>query len=197
MARPSVATERRSQIVKAVIEILSRDGWDGLTLRRISEVSTLSNGAVSHFAGRKEEMIAEAVRRHYEAYSQRAQEVMAEGTPFERLENWVRDIVAPGEENEFEWACWIALWGRAPFEELISSELKLVYRTHAQRLAAVIREGVAAGEFSLSRPVETVADEAVALVDGFALRRLVDPDVFPPERVRELILRFLVEELNE
>lgn len=197
MARPTVAPERRAQIVRAVIEILAEEGWDGLTLRRISEVTGLSNGAVSHFAGRKEELVAEAIRRHYAGYVRRAEEVTAEGTPRERLENWVNDIVAPGAENQREWASWVALWGRAPFEKAIESELKIVYRVHSGSLAAVIEDGVADGDFHPSRPAAEIADDCVAMIDGYALRRTVDPKAFPPKRVRDLTLRFLNGELQE
>lgn len=197
MARPTVAPERRAQIVRAVIEILCEEGWDGLTLRRISEVSGLSNGAVSHFAGRKEEMIAEAVRRHYAGYRRRAEEVTEGGTPQEQIENWVNVIVAPGPENQREWACWAALWGRAPFDEAIESELKIVYRLHSRSLALVIEDGVASGDFHPSRPAAEIADDCVAMIDGLALRRTVDPKAFPPSRVRNQTLRFLNQELQK
>lgn len=197
MARPTVAPERRAQIVRAVIEILAEEGWDGLTLRRISQVSGLSNGAVTHFAGRKEEMIAEAVRRHYAGYRRRAEQATAGGTPHEQIENWVNEIIAPGAENYREWACWAALWGRAPFEEAIESELKIVYRLHVRSLGVMIEDGVARGDFHPSRPAAEIADDTVAMIDGYALRRLVDPKAFPPKRVREQTLRFLKQELQQ
>lgn len=190
MPRPTVAPVRRTQIVDAVVEILSTEGWDGLTLRRISEVSGLSNGAMSHFAGRKGEMVAEATRRHFKQYIERTEAVMEGGAPYERLEKWIHDIVAPGEENEREWACWLALWGRAPFDPLIQEELAQVYGTHSSRLAEIIREGIAGGQFAPCDP-EHVADETVALIDGLAMRRIVDPESVPPERVRSIAQRHL------
>lgn len=188
MPRKSLAPIRREQVVDAVLEILATEGWDGVTLRRISEVSGLSNGAMSHFVGTKDQMVAEATRVHFERYLRRAETVTAEGTVSERLTNWIFDIVARTEGNRKEWACWLALWGQAPFDPVIRKELERVYRAHAQRLAAIIEEGRDSGEIAAEVDPKAAADQLIALIDGLALRRMMATGGYGADAIRKAVL---------
>lgn len=186
---------RRSQVIDAVIEILSKEGWEGLTVRRISEVARMSNGAMVHFVGNKDEMIGAATRRHYERYLERTETALSDGSPYERLRTLVTDIIASGTANYDEWACWLALWGRAPFDPTMRTELRRVYSRHSARLADIVREGVAAGQFRSTTDPRIMADQVVALIDGLAMRRVMDPKAHSPQRVQRMVMDYIDQQL--
>jgi AcrR family transcriptional regulator len=65
MARPSVAQERRRQIVDATIQTIATHGITGASLERIAAGAGMSRGHVRHFAGNREELLREAARAFY------------------------------------------------------------------------------------------------------------------------------------
>lgn len=64
MARNSVATERREQIIDATLRTIIEHGVAGASLDRIAEAAGMSRGHVRHFAGNRDTLLlltAEAV----------------------------------------------------------------------------------------------------------------------------------------
>jgi AcrR family transcriptional regulator len=184
--RQGVAPIRRAQVVEAVLHLLATEGWESVTLRRVTELSGVSAGAITHFLGKKESMVAAAVHQGYRNYEARMSRVLeTDATPEEKLTAWVSDIISPSTERE--WAFWVGLWGRAPFDETIRDELREVYRAHSSKLAELIRQGVEEGHFRGELDPEHVADQVVASVDGLAMRALIDPERFTFRYARKVV----------
>jgi AcrR family transcriptional regulator len=65
MARPSVAEERRREIIEATIRTIATRGITGTTLDRIAEEAGMSRGHVRHFVGNRDQLLVETARRFY------------------------------------------------------------------------------------------------------------------------------------
>ncbi|RGE20019.1 TetR/AcrR family transcriptional regulator [Leucobacter sp. wl10] len=65
MARPSVAGERREQIIEATLQTISERGISGTTLDRIADAAGMSRGHVRHFAGNRDRLLLDAARAFY------------------------------------------------------------------------------------------------------------------------------------
>ncbi|HWS51870.1 MAG TPA: TetR/AcrR family transcriptional regulator [Microbacterium sp.] len=63
MARPSVAAERRDQIIDATLQTVAQHGVAGTSLDRIAEAVGMSRGHVRHFVGNRDQLLAETARR--------------------------------------------------------------------------------------------------------------------------------------
>ncbi|PVE98613.1 TetR/AcrR family transcriptional regulator [Microbacterium sp. TPD7012] len=63
MARPTVATERREQIIDATLQTVAQHGIAGTSLDRIAEAVGMSRGHVRHFVGNRDQLLAETARR--------------------------------------------------------------------------------------------------------------------------------------
>ncbi|KRB35202.1 TetR/AcrR family transcriptional regulator [Microbacterium sp. Root180] len=57
MARPSVAVERREQIVDATMTTIAEYGIRGATLDRIADTAGMSRGHVRHFVGNRDRLL--------------------------------------------------------------------------------------------------------------------------------------------
>lgn len=57
MARPSVATERREQILDATMATIAEHGVHGTTLDRIATATGMSRGHVRHFVGNRDKLL--------------------------------------------------------------------------------------------------------------------------------------------
>jgi AcrR family transcriptional regulator len=57
MARPSVAAERREQILDATMSTIAEHGIRGATLDRIADTAGMSRGHVRHFVGNRDRLL--------------------------------------------------------------------------------------------------------------------------------------------
>ncbi|GAA1466890.1 TetR/AcrR family transcriptional regulator [Microbacterium thalassium] len=57
MARPSVAAERREQIIEATMATMAEHGVSGTTLDRIADAVGMSRGHVRHFVGNRDQLL--------------------------------------------------------------------------------------------------------------------------------------------
>ncbi|MET0861948.1 MAG: TetR family transcriptional regulator [Microbacterium sp.] len=57
MARPSVAVERREQIIEATMSTIAEVGIRGATLDRIADAVGMSRGHVRHFVGNRDRLL--------------------------------------------------------------------------------------------------------------------------------------------
>lgn len=67
MARPSVADERREQIIAATLQTMAQHGISGTTLDRIADTAGMSRGHVRHFVGNRDRLLLDTARAFYAA----------------------------------------------------------------------------------------------------------------------------------
>ncbi len=65
MARPSVADERREQIIAATFRTIAEYGVSATTLDRIATTAGMSRGHVRHFVGNRDALLIDAARAFY------------------------------------------------------------------------------------------------------------------------------------
>lgn len=62
MARPSIAAERRTQIIEATIRTLAEHGAKSASLDRIADTAGMSRGHIRHFVGNRDTLLRDAAR---------------------------------------------------------------------------------------------------------------------------------------
>ncbi len=62
MARPSVAAERREQIIEATVRTIAERGITGASLDRIADTAGMSRGHVRHFVGNRDRLLLDTAR---------------------------------------------------------------------------------------------------------------------------------------
>jgi hypothetical protein len=90
----------------------------------------------------------------------------------------------PRTRTDQSWILWIESWAaglRAPALRSILAELESAWIGALER---VIRDGVAAGEFTCEDPAAT-AERLDALLDGLIVRCTLHPEVVPRKRLLE------------
>lgn len=81
MGRPSLAAERREQILDAVTRCVGYFGMEGTTLERVAEASGFSRGHIRHYLGNREQMLEEFQNRLTSRYIQGMQDIAAGSAP--------------------------------------------------------------------------------------------------------------------
>src|SRR5262245_52927929 len=84
MGRPSLAAERREQILDAVTQCVGEYGIEGTTLERVADASGFSRGHIRHYVGNREEMLDQFRQRLTDRYVGRMREISDQAEPGQR-----------------------------------------------------------------------------------------------------------------
>jgi TetR/AcrR family transcriptional regulator, transcriptional repressor of bet genes len=170
--------ERRRAIADAAVQAIATHGLEDVKLTQIARMADVTTGAVTHYFESKDDVLLAALeevcRRLFDAFEERD-----ERPPLDQL----FDILPADALSLAEWKVWIAFWGRAAF---------------APRLAGVHRDYYVAIQDALAQTVggepedaRTTADAIMAAIDGIGVRVCLEPELWPPERQRAVLVRLL------
>jgi len=169
MARPSNTDERRAQITRGLIEVMSKRGYDGASIADIAKAARLTPGLVHyHFENKRGILLAalhELVTRHDANLEARLAPLS--GDPIGEVAAFIDVHLALGSDADPEaLACWILLSGEALREQTVRAEYEKALQTSTARLARVIQHGVEARVFQCDS-VPAAASALVAVIQGY------------------------------
>ena len=131
-----MAPVRREQIVRATIRCLARDGYAGLTMKRVAAEAAVSQGILHYYFRDKAAMLAAAARRVTVDLDRRvATESRGARTARERLRAVIRACLRTAVDNRDFWTVFIEFWGEAFHERRLAAVNRQAY-ARARRLIA-------------------------------------------------------------
>ena len=192
--RPSLAAERKPQILRAAARVIGERGIEGARLADVAREAGLSVGAVQHYFGTRERLLSAAFAFESERAAERWQ-AAADGAPdaWAKLIGLVGSAVDP-EMSRTRWARWLEFWAASARDPALRPEMRLAYEYWRAPIRKAIEEGVDEGFFRLAGSLDAVVDRVVATFDGLALQVLLDG--MPLERMREILVNGLAIELG-
>jgi AcrR family transcriptional regulator len=166
--RRTTVEERRREILEMTCQVVIERGFGATRVADVAERLGVSTGLIHYHFESKDHLLAEAFQSAAENDLARLHaEVDRGGTAAEQLERVIR--LYGHVEAEPGWMLWIDGWGEAlrrPALQRISKELDLHWQ---EVLEAIVRGGVAGGEFTCADPRAT-AWRLSALLDGLGLQ---------------------------
>ena len=191
------APETRERILEAACDVIAEHGIEDVRIARIATVAGVSPPLVHYHFATREALLAEALEHSFELLGDiRTTSADAEGwTAAEKL-GWMIDqsLPFPGMGNR-EWGLWLELWSRAARRPELRDVAARLYARYDGWIAAVVRDGMARGEFRARDP-DAVTRRLIAAIDGLGLRVAVDDPAMPLDQARRLIVDGLAEELG-
>lgn len=173
MARTADHTGRRRQIAEAVQQLITRDGYDGVTMAKVAAEAGISVGLVQHYFARKDDLILFAYGQVLADARRRAETRIATGERnHEPIRTMLFDALAQllplDARRRSQYRISEAFWGRA----LDSPDLaRTAQRTAADlraEVARAVRNGKECGEVEEAVDSEAAALRISAMVDGLA-----------------------------
>lgn len=167
MARMS-PEDRREAIVAATLAVMERRGVAATTVRDVAAELGTSSGLIHHYVDSMDDLLAEAFARAAGADLAVTREaVRTASDPLEQLRQFF-DTYARAEDD-IGMQLWLDAWAEAarrPALQKISRQLNEDW--HAL-LAAVLRDGVAAGDMACA-DADAAAWRILSLLDGLTLQ---------------------------
>ncbi|HEX2104932.1 MAG TPA: TetR family transcriptional regulator C-terminal domain-containing protein [Solirubrobacteraceae bacterium] len=174
--------ERRAEVAAAVWRVVSSEGLDAVTVRRVAAETGMSTSVVSHYFAGKDELLRLAFRlvvdrgrARAEAEARvagggRARALLATGLPLDAA-------------RRTEARIWFSFLGLALTRPDLAADQRAAYRAWRGAVAAALRvEGLRAG-----LDAEAEAAALIALVDGLAVQAAFEPRRLPPARQLALL----------
>ncbi len=184
--RPVVAPERRAAIVRATVRCLARDGYAGLTMKRVAAEAGLSPGVLHYYFRDKRAILASAAATVMADLDRRvATEARGARDARGRLRALLRACLEVATASREFWTVFIELWGEALHDRELARLNRHTYARARRLLAAGVARGTAAGAFRRVGPDEAAA-VILAVVDGLSLQLTFEPTLMPLGRAVRL-----------
>jgi AcrR family transcriptional regulator len=169
---------RREQIVQATIRCLAREGYAGLTMKKVAREAAVSQGILHYYFASKRAILIAALDvemgdldRRVAALSEGARDARG------RLRAVIRGCLGLAEDSREFWVVFVEFWGEMLHDRRLRDLNTAVYTRTRRLLGRLIAEGVRTGHFRAVDPARAAA-VVLGLIDGLSLQLTFDPEAF-------------------
>lgn len=167
---------RRRRIVDAAVEEIATHGYLALTMARVAQAADISPTRLAHHSASKEELLSAVLARRDELDELPTQSV-GEGCPFGYLHAQV-DLARRNAERAEMVRLFTAMSGAAGNPAHAAHRwLRGHYGFAVDDILGHLRAEQACGRIHPDAPLERIVREMCALMDGYQLQWLLDPEV--------------------
>ena len=175
MARVS-ADERRQQLVAAAFRLIGRDGFAGVTTRRVCAEAGAPLAAFHYCFASKQELLAELTTQSMAALLSAQHETPLRETIEATLRAGLRHYWKTVEDDPNRESVLMALTQHALHDPSLDGVAQRQYRAYHETARKTVRRIATGFGVTWSMPVEDVARMLVVVTDGVTLAWLVDRD---------------------
>ena len=197
--RRGVAPLRRAAIVRATIRCLARDGYSGLTMRKVAREAEVSQGILHYYFADKRAILVAALEAVAADLDQRVVAAQDRGPKDARarLLALVEACLRLAVEERAFWTVFVEFWGEMMHDRRLRTINAALYDRTRRLIGAIVAQGVRVGTFRRTDPLRAAA-VILGLVDGVSLQLTFDPTAFSgAEATRfcgDAVLRYLTRE---
>jgi TetR/AcrR family transcriptional regulator, transcriptional repressor of bet genes len=174
-----VAPLRREQIVRATIRCLAREGYAGLTMKKVSREAGVSQGILHYYFADKRAILVAALEAVMADLDRRVAAAQARSgrDPRARLRALIRASLDAVREAREVWVVFVEFWGEMMHDARLREINADLYVRMRRLIGALVAQGIRARRF---RRVDSTQAAAVilGLVDGLSLQMTFDPKAF-------------------
>ena len=184
--RRGVAPERRAAIVAATTRCLARDGYAGLTMKRVAAEVGLSQGILHYYFADKRAILAAAALAVTDDLDRRVAEAArgARGARA-RLRALVRACLEVAAKDREAWTVFIEFWGETLHDPELAALNARTYARTRRLIGRLVAAGIAEGVFRRA-PVEEASAIILAVLDGMSLQLTFDAKVMSMARAARI-----------
>jgi AcrR family transcriptional regulator len=184
---------RREELAEALWRVIRRDGLERASVRNVAREAGLSMGALRHYFGAQDELLAFAMGLVIERARGRIEALdLPSCDPRWAVELVLREVLPLDAERRAEAEVWLALTGRALVDPALRSlrdESYDLLQGMCRRLVVMLVES--GEEAAPGLDVDLEAELLYAVVDGLAVHAVVRPERATAEGVVSVLARHL------
>src|SRR5437867_8009705 len=142
-----VAPLRREQIVRATIRCLARDGYAGLTMKKVARTAGVSQGILHYYFADKRAILVAALEMVMADLDRRVAAAQARGPrdPRARLRALITACLRLATEAREFWVVFVEFWGEMMHDRRLREVNAALYRRERRQDGALGAQGAAGG----------------------------------------------------
>ena len=193
-----VAPLRREQIVRATICRLARDGYAGLTMKKVAREAGVSQGILHYYFRDKRAILVAALERvMVDLHRRVVREAGGSRDPRRRLRALIGACLSVATEAREFWVVFVEFWGEMMHDRKLMRINADLYTRMRGLIGGIVTQGIRTGLFRRVDP-KHAGGIILALVDGVSLQLTFDSKAFNlAEATRfceEAVFRYLARE---
>ncbi|KMY68639.1 hypothetical protein AAU61_03140 [Desulfocarbo indianensis] len=174
MGPRQASDEKAAHILKAALNVLTRQGYARTTIKEVAAEAGVSRGLLHYYFKNKEEMLFMVVRESVVASSRLVETVFAAGrTRQEIAASICQAIRSYVEKTPDSISILFESWSLARQSQSAREQLEELHAYFRQALARGLESAMASGALTPASPPMEVATVLTAFIDGLAFELLV------------------------
>lgn len=169
----NIRQERKQQILDAALEIFAKNGYYKASISQIAKEAKISKGLLYNYFQNKEELLTEVMSDGIK-YLLRGYAEKAEGNVKEELKLMIEKSFDFMDEDQQHWQLYFSTMMQTEVQALVMEEMMISLMPVFENLAAIF------GELGFENAFQE-AQLFGAMLDGFGMNYLINPQVFPKE----------------
>ncbi|MGY6496878.1 MAG: TetR/AcrR family transcriptional regulator [Microcella sp.] len=185
----ALATYRRAQILCASVKLVGRDGALGARLKDIAKEAGVSLGLVQHYFGTRQELLEETFRSMLSVSLSRIPQYTGSSVdPLVTLIAMLRLHAYGSVDFQERWGFWVELWSSARRDPVLAEIAHEVYTLWTTPFEHAVDRLASAGRCRTDIAPNEAAIRLMGLIDGLAVRTLVDPSVMNVDDLYRMLI---------
>jgi AcrR family transcriptional regulator len=175
-SQPDRTQERRQQIMEAALTCFARKGYHKTTMDDIVAESGLSKGTLYWYFENKDDLFVSLVTSFFLEMRQDIDVVLKQQTSAsDKLRMVTNEFVGYFEEVEEFLNVFFEFWMQSTLNEQLNQLFSSFLVQYREKIAGIIAEGIAAGEFK-EVDAKQLAWTVMAAYDGLWIYKMLAPD---------------------
>jgi AcrR family transcriptional regulator len=173
--RAAAEDQRRREILDAAVAVVVERGFAAARVADVAALAGTSTGTVHYHFPTKADLLDAALGYASDRARDRHRAALdALDDPRQQLLALV-ELQTPEGPVADEWAMWLEFWNEARRRAEWRERNRAMYAQWSGWIAAIVRDGVARGQFRADVDAEEFARRFAGLLDGLAIQCLLDP----------------------
>ena len=189
--------KKRKSIAEAAWSIIKKEGIEKASIRRVAIEAGMSAGALRHYFSTKDEMLLFIMDYYLEEGKKRSQSKSWSDNPLQAVAEVLLELIPIDEEKKIETSVWWILALQSLTSDTLKEKKDEMTNGMYELASSMIEILVLQGILSDSTNVKLEKSRLAALIDGLSIHALLRPDVYSPEKVKEVIRYHLETLCNE
>lgn len=179
--------KKRKSIAEAAWSIIKKEGIEKASIRRVAIEAGMSAGALRHYFSTKDEMLLFIMDYYLEEGKKRSQSKSWSDNPLQAVAEVLLELIPIDEEKKIETSVWWILALQSLTSDTLKEKKDEMTNGMYELASSMIEILVLQGILSDSTNVNLEKSRLAALIDGLSIHALLRPDVYSPEKVKEVI----------
>ena len=182
---------QREKFADAAINLIARQGLEGVTMRAVAAEAGLSYGSLFHYFNCKDELLMHTIRHSTSLQTKRANEYTSQYSGLKALEQLLCDDAIINESSRDSWVVWLTFLYKVALQPSFADTHAELIDGWLARIRRLLEEAQQAGEIRQELDISFEAVAVWAYSAGIGQMGLVLPELLPAKLQKQLISAYL------